>query len=254
MNIRKVLLLIVISIIYLLLFTLTFWSLIGLFVSALGLYFYFKPRLRNPVKYPVFIVWLGVFIAFATSIYMVDGTNEPQKIEARTSSKETEMLESLKKESKVLETSLKDTQLKLKEQQQETKKLKDELAREKELLLQTFESYQEEADKRAALESELKEEETKRIAAEEKVDELESSLASIEMIDEYDNIPDEGYIDEEETEVATDLEYDPFGADRDCGDFSSAQAAQDFYIAAGGPSYDPHDLDRDNDGNACDWN
>ncbi|WP_214722009.1 hypothetical protein [Exiguobacterium sp. s192] len=102
MNIRKVFLLVVIAIVYLLLFTLTFWSLIGLFVSALGLYFYFKPRLRNPVKYPVFVVWLGVFIAFATSIYMVDGTNEPQKIEARTSSKETEMLESLKKESKAI--------------------------------------------------------------------------------------------------------------------------------------------------------
>ena len=27
-----------------------------------------------------------------------------------------------------------------------------------------------------------------------------------------------------------------------------------FYIAAGGPASDPHDLDRDNDGNACDNN
>lgn len=254
MNIRKVFLPVVIAIIYLLLFTITFWSLIGLLVSTFGLYFYFKPKLLNPVKYPTFVVWLGVIIAFSISIYMVDGINEPPKIEAGSSSKKTKILESLKKESKVLEASLKDTQLKLKKQQQETKKLKDELAREKKLRLQTVESYQEEADKRTALESEFKEEETKRIAAEEKVDELESSLASIEMIDKDENIPDEEYVDEEETEVATNLEYDPSGADRDCGDFSSAQAAQDFYLAAGGPSYDPHDLDRDNDGNACDWN
>lgn len=260
MNIRKVLFLVVIAIVYFLLFTITFWSLIGLLISAIGLYFHFKPRLRNPVKYPVFVVWLGVFIAFATSIYMVDGTNEPQKIEARTSSKETKMMESLKKESKALETSLKDTQLELKKQQQETKKLKDELAREKELRLQKVESYQDEADKRSALEIELKEEETKRIAAEEKVNELEYSLASIEATEasenlaaeeEYEDAPDEEYVEEE---VTTDLEYDPYGADRDCGDFSSAQAAQDFYLAAGGPMDDPHDLDRDNDGNACDWN
>ncbi|MDT0173076.1 hypothetical protein Q9R23_08840 [Exiguobacterium sp. BRG2] len=180
MNIRKVLFLVVIAFVYLLLFTITFWSLIGLLISAVGLYFYFKPRLRNQVKYPTFVVWLGVFIAFAISIYMVDRINEPQKIEAGSSTKETKMLESLKIESRELKTSLKDTQLKLKEQQQETKKLKEELAREKELRLQTVESYKEEADKRAALESKLKEEETKHIAAKEKIDELEASLASSE--------------------------------------------------------------------------
>lgn len=256
MNIRKVLFLVVIAIIYLLLFTITFWSLIGLLISAIGLYFYFKPRLRNPVKYPTFVVWLGVFIAFSISIYMVDRINEPQKIEAGSSTKETKMLESLKKESKELETSLEDTRLKLKQQQQETKKLKEELAREKDLRLQTVESYQDEADKRSDLESKFKEEETKRIAAEEKVNELESSLASIESTEASENLateeaPDEEYVEED---VTTDLEFDPYGADRDCGDFSSAQAAQDFYLAAGGPMDDPHDLDRDNDGNACDWN
>ena len=39
--------------------------------------------------------------------------------------------------------------------------------------------------------------------------------------------------------------------DRDCSDFSSGWAAQRFYIE-NGPG-DPHGLDRDNDGNACDW-
>jgi len=45
--------------------------------------------------------------------------------------------------------------------------------------------------------------------------------------------------------------YDPFGPDRDCGDFSSHRKAQDFYKAAGGPASDRHRLDADRDGIAC---
>lgn len=43
--------------------------------------------------------------------------------------------------------------------------------------------------------------------------------------------------------------YSP--SDRNCDDFSSSYEAQKFY-EANGPS-DPHDLDRDGDGKACDW-
>ncbi|QNK47577.1 hypothetical protein H7F28_20165 [Brevibacterium sp. PAMC23299] len=57
---------------------------------------------------------------------------------------------------------------------------------------------------------------------------------------------------EEESEQQ--LAYDPFGPDLNCGDFATPADAQEVYIAAGGPGSDPHDLDRDNDGNACDWN
>ena len=45
--------------------------------------------------------------------------------------------------------------------------------------------------------------------------------------------------------------YDPHGPDRDCGDFTTQREAQDFFIAAGGPHSDPHGLDGDNDGLAC---
>ncbi len=41
------------------------------------------------------------------------------------------------------------------------------------------------------------------------------------------------------------------GGDRNCGDFSTWREAQDFFEAKGGPAEDPHDLDRDGDGNAC---
>jgi len=47
------------------------------------------------------------------------------------------------------------------------------------------------------------------------------------------------------------LPYDPSGPDRDCGDFSSQEEAQAFYEAAGGPEEDPHRLDSDGNGVAC---
>lgn len=47
------------------------------------------------------------------------------------------------------------------------------------------------------------------------------------------------------------LLYDTAGTDRDCGDFPTWQRAQSFYTAAGGPQRDPHRLDPDTDGIAC---
>lgn len=41
-------------------------------------------------------------------------------------------------------------------------------------------------------------------------------------------------------------------ADRDCSDFSSQRAAQDYYLDRGGPGSDPDRLDGDGDGRACD--
>ncbi|OYD08561.1 excalibur calcium-binding domain-containing protein [Paludifilum halophilum] len=41
-------------------------------------------------------------------------------------------------------------------------------------------------------------------------------------------------------------------ADKNCSDFSAWEDAQRFYEENGGPAKDPHDLDRDNDGLACD--
>ena len=41
--------------------------------------------------------------------------------------------------------------------------------------------------------------------------------------------------------------------DQNCSDFVTSSAAQQFFLNAGGPSNDPHDLDRDGDGYACEW-
>ena len=46
-------------------------------------------------------------------------------------------------------------------------------------------------------------------------------------------------------------QYDPAGEDRNCGDFDTWRAAQDFFEAAGGPDEDRHRLDGDKDGIAC---
>ncbi|TMN23738.1 thermonuclease family protein [Lentibacillus cibarius] len=46
--------------------------------------------------------------------------------------------------------------------------------------------------------------------------------------------------------------YNPNGPDRDCSDFDTQAAAQEFYKKAGGPEQDPHRLDgSDGDGKVC---
>ena len=48
-----------------------------------------------------------------------------------------------------------------------------------------------------------------------------------------------------------DLPFDPAGPDRNCDEFASWWDAQNFYLASGGPDLDPHLLDRNGDGTAC---
>ncbi|MDX6634046.1 MAG: micrococcal nuclease [Solirubrobacterales bacterium] len=43
-------------------------------------------------------------------------------------------------------------------------------------------------------------------------------------------------------------------SDKDCADFPSQRAAQIFFLKHGGPRNDPHRLDGDNDGVACEDN
>ena len=46
-------------------------------------------------------------------------------------------------------------------------------------------------------------------------------------------------------------QYDPFGPDKDCGDFTTQETAAAFYRDAGGPAIDLHRLDEDRDGIPC---
>ena len=52
----------------------------------------------------------------------------------------------------------------------------------------------------------------------------------------------------------TRLGIEPSSTDtKNCSDFSSDASAQKFFLASGGPHSDPHNLDRDGDGFACEW-
>lgn len=51
------------------------------------------------------------------------------------------------------------------------------------------------------------------------------------------------------TQTTSDSTYS--GGDKDCGDFSTHAEAQSFFISQGGPGSDPHKLDADHDGEAC---
>ncbi|GEM_PF-3024782 len=69
-------------------------------------------------------------------------------------------------------------------------------------------------------------------------------------------------INDDEVEDESNYEYEteysnPYSStyvDHDCSDFDTQKDAQLFFKANGGPYDDPHDLDRDGDGMACDWN
>jgi hypothetical protein len=65
---------------------------------------------------------------------------------------------------------------------------------------------------------------------------------------------EEDYEEDEEVETTSSNPYSYTTIDHDCSDFATQEDAQLFYEANGGPDSDPHDLDRDNDGYACDWN
>ncbi|MEH7503311.1 excalibur calcium-binding domain-containing protein [Neobacillus drentensis] len=72
---------------------------------------------------------------------------------------------------------------------------------------------------------------------------------------EWNNDDSSEEVEYQEEEAATsDNPYTATDIDHDCPDFETQEDAQLFFEANGGPEEDPHDLDRDNDGMACDWN
>ncbi len=56
--------------------------------------------------------------------------------------------------------------------------------------------------------------------------------------------------DSNNKDYSAERSYEEYG-DYDCPDFSTQQEAQKFFEAQGGPRNDYHNLDRDDDGVAC---
>lgn len=82
---------------------------------------------------------------------------------------------------------------------------------------------------------------------------VETDGSSITVITSQDTIVAESQspVPTPVTDDTTELRYDPFGPDRNCSAFRTHAEAQAFFLAAGGPARDPHRLDGDNDGIAC---
>lgn len=70
----------------------------------------------------------------------------------------------------------------------------------------------------------------------------------------YDAFTENGDSKDYDNYDSDDNPYYSTDVDHNCSDFSTQREAQAFFEANGGPYSDPHDLDRDNDGMACDWN
>ncbi|MFJ7511875.1 excalibur calcium-binding domain-containing protein [Peribacillus simplex] len=236
---RSIVLLFILLLLAIMFLSSSIWSIFGLAIVGFGVLHYVKKsRGKSSFKRPLLIIWLGVFLAFIIVIANTDtSTTENAKEEARVATEKKEA-EAKAKEKARIAAEKKEAEAKAKEEARITAEKKEAEAKAKEEARIAAEKKKAEAKAKeeARIAAEKKEAEAKakeeaRIAAEKKEAEAK-----------------------EEEETSNKLMYDPSGADKDCSDFPSGGfEAQEFYIAAGGPQSDPHDLDRDNDGNACDW-
>ncbi|PKF89644.1 hypothetical protein CW306_10145 [Bacillus sp. BA3] len=251
---RSIVLLFILLLLAIMFLTSSIWSIFGLAIVGFGVLHYVKKsRGKSSFKRPLLIIWLGVFLAFIIVIANTDtSTTENAKEEARVA---TEKKEAEAKEKARIAAEKKEAEAKAKEEARIAAEKKEAEAKAKEEARIAAEKKEAEAKAKeeARIAAEKKEAEAKakeeaRIAAEKKEAEAkakeEARIAAEKKEAEA----------KEEEETSNNLMYDPTGADKDCSDFPSGGfEAQEFYIAAGGPQSDPHDLDRDNDGNACDW-
>ena len=226
---RAIILLIVISLLSLFFLLGSLWSVIGLILVGFGVMQYIRKGKGLPsIKRPLVITWTGVLLAFIITIATVDSSETST---STVKEKVTDEMANTEGISKVTAEKAKAV---------EEAKLAAEKAKAVEEAKAAAEKAKAEEEAKLAAEK-AKAEEEARIAAENAKAEEEARIAA------------ENAKAEEEARTAS-LAYDPYGPDRDCSDFATGEEAQAFYLAAGGPSSDPHDLDRDNDGNACDWN
>lgn len=213
------------------------WSIIGLLVAGFGLFHYYQKRIGNKfVKRPLLIMWSGILLAFIIAIANTEVDTESAN---KVTDVKTSNTENIDKETKATEKAAE------KERIATEAKAKEEAAEQERIAAEAKAKEEAAEQERIAAETKAKEEaaEQERIAAEAK-DKEEAA--------EREQIAAEAKAKEEAS--SSNLLYDPFGSDKNCSDFPNGADAQAFYIAAGGPTSDPHDLDRDNDGSACDYN
>ena len=231
---KKAILLLVILLLLAMIFLIsTLWSIIGLLVAGFGVYHYLKEnKEKSSIKRPLLFIWSGIILAFIIVIVNTDsdtGVANEADIKSATIEKDK-----AKEEAKIAAAA----------KAKEEAKIAAATKAKEEAKIAAAAKAKEEAKIAAA----AKAKEEAKIAAAAKAKEENAEQQRIEEEKEAQEAA------EAEQASSSNLMYDPFGSDKNCSDFPGGGAeAQEFYIAAGGPESDPHDLDRDNDGNACDW-
>ncbi|MEY8742391.1 excalibur calcium-binding domain-containing protein [Bacillales bacterium AN1005] len=228
---RAIFLLIILILISLFCLVVSLWSLIGLIIVGFGFFQYLrKSKGLSSIRRPLLIVWMGVLLTFILSLATVDSTetnNTASSTDAKVAAEKAKA--------------------------EEEADAAAEKAKAEEEAKAAAEKAKAEQEAKAAAEKAKAEEEAKAAAEKAKAEQEAKAAAEKAKAEEEARVAAEKAKAEQEAKVSN-LAYDPFGPDRNCSDFSTGAEAQEFYLAAGGPSSDPHDLDRDNDGNACDWN
>ncbi|MCM3217751.1 excalibur calcium-binding domain-containing protein [Niallia taxi] len=220
------------------------WSLIGLIIVGFGFFQYIRKSKGLPsIRRPLIITWVGVLLTFFLTLATVD-TPETNNTASSTDAKVAAEKAKAEEEAEAAAEKAK---------AEEEAKAAAEKAKAEEEAKAAAEKAKAEEEAKAAAEKAKAEEEAKAAAEKAKAEEEARVAAEKAKAEEEARVAAEKAKAEEEAKISN-LAYDPFGPDRNCSDFSTGAEAQEFYLAAGGPSSDPHDLDRDNDGNACDWN
>ncbi|MGG4409270.1 excalibur calcium-binding domain-containing protein [Niallia taxi] len=233
------------------------WSLIGLIIVGFGFFQYIRKSKGLPsIRRPLIITWVGVLLTFFLTLATVDTpetNNTASSTDAKVAAEKAKAEEEAEAAAEKAKAEEEAKAAAEKAKAEEEAEAAAEKAKAEEEAKAAAEKAKAEEEAKAAAEK-AKAEEEARVAAEKAKAEEEARVAAKKAkAEEEARVAAEKAKAEEEAK-ASNLAYDPFGPDRNCSDFSTGAEAQEFYLAAGGPSSDPHDLDRDNDGNACDWN
>ncbi|MCM3675640.1 hypothetical protein M3699_17630 [Peribacillus simplex] len=211
-----------------------FALIVGILILLLFFVRYFKKHEDREKKVNIFLLIVSLFFI------IIANSGLSKKVNVDEVTKKDKLVNEYKAKITTIESQLSEIKTADNEKEDEIKKLKAELEKASEKKKMEIEV--------AIKKNEKKLEEKYKNKTEKAVDDAVAKLKEEQQVVTANS----NNAVEEVSEPQ--LAYDPFGPDLDCGDFASSADAQEVYIAAGGPGSDPHDLDRDNDGNACDWN
>ncbi|MGB5946214.1 hypothetical protein [Paenisporosarcina sp.] len=248
---KSIILLVILFLLAMLFLVSSLWSIIGLLVAGLGVFHYLKNNKgKSSIKRPLLVIWSGILLAFIIVIVNTDSdTGVANETDVKLSTIENDKAKEDAKiaaEAKAKE----DAKIAAEAKAKEDAKVAAEAEAKEDAKIAAEAKAKAKEDAKVAAAAKAKEDAKIAAAAKAKEDAKVAAAEQARIAKEAEAQE----AAEAEQASSSNLLYDPFGSDKNCSDFPGGGAeAQEFYIAAGGPESDPHDLDRDNDGNACDW-